>query len=155
MTIVALIPKPFDPNIECDDSHITSVYFGDDDLPEDLFNDLVEAVRWAIADNQIFRQTVEPLGFDYFGENADYPVLRLKDNGSLEKFRNSILEHCSPELKQVFEENETYPEYKPHITLKKIGEELPEEIELEYIQIWNEEEAWTMAVFILDGPFEM
>lgn len=147
MTIVALIPKEFDHSIEIPgESHVTILYFGDADLTPDYMTDLIEAASKTVKNYELPSQ-MDVLGFDIFGDSDHQTqVLLLNDEDSvLDGFRNDILNNCSSELLEIFKQEETHPDYKPHITVDHISESIPEFVEFDRIEVWNENERFLIS----------
>ena len=148
MSIIALVPKTDNLPYFQDDPHVTIAYFGDDDvvLPDyiiselnDILEDLVHEVSWD--------KPIHVLKQDLLGEEQDAVVLLLDDSefSTPVILRRLVLEHLSSEARSIFDTFETYPKYKPHLTLGYISEgyeynpdaEVPSEIYPKNIGVWD------------------
>lgn len=93
--------------------HITVVIFTDinddnlgytrEDVMDAVANTLYDVFLWTKVD-----------GLEWFGENADIPVLRVSHD-YLEAYRQSILTELEARGIPV---DMTFPEYKPHVTIR-------------------------------------
>lgn len=94
------------------DPHITVVVFKDINNPDLGFTrqDVMDAVADTIHDVFLW---VEVEGLEWFGENADIPVLRVSHD-YLEVYRKSLLGALEARGIPV---DMTFPDYKPHITI--------------------------------------
>lgn len=95
-----------------DNAHITVVIFNDINNPDLGYtrDDVMDAVANTLHDVFLW---VEVEGLEWFGENADIPVLRIS-HGYLEAYRNSLLLELEARGIPV---DMTFPDYKPHVTI--------------------------------------
>ena len=96
-----------------EDPHITVVVFNDINNPELGYTreDVMDAVTNTMHGVFLW---VDVEGLEWFGENADIPVLRVS-HAHLERFRNSLLAELE---KRGIPVDMTFPEYKPHVTIR-------------------------------------
>lgn len=145
-TVVVLIPERSAlSNIPTDyPEHITLAYFGPTPLEASYMRDVVaaaEKVSEAVTDNS----WVSTREFSYFDDDAF--VLELDDSprSNAVIFRNLFLKELQPETLAYFESVQTYPVYRPHITLGygsdiTLPEEIPTAIRIEGISVWTGDE---------------
>src|SRR5690606_24957930 len=120
---VVAIPYETDLHVQVDGGpHITLAYFG-----ETLGNSMADELKaivsdvansWDFETAVIFTDELE-----WFGPDNDARVITFeREDSPLTELRNRLLDWITPDLKQIFEENETYPIYRPHMTLGYISE---------------------------------
>ena len=118
--IVAAIPESLSVNVNIPGGpHITLLYMGDKTIPEELFDDLCDVVD-KVSSETSSTLYLEPFAVELFG-HGDAIVLTLRNSGFLEDIRRAIISEMTPELLKLFEDSETFPVYRPHITLGYIS----------------------------------
>lgn len=126
--------------------HVTVAYLGDDPLP----GAQAATLQRSVAD--IATQWKGPVdakvnGTEFFGpeETAHVVVLDNGEDSPLVSLRAKVIEALTPELRAAFDAAETYPDYKPHLTLGYTDEgyepdpsaALPDSLRLESLGVWN------------------
>ena len=130
--------------------HVTLAYLGDDkiDDPEVIAN--FQQILTELAsevDNDFFIKTK---GIEHFGEDGNAVVLTLNDDPDniLFQLRNFFIGSLSLDDREMFESVQTFPDYKPHMTLGYVDEgyELPANFEImselyfKGLSLWNGED---------------
>mgnify|MGYP000940641577 CR=1 FL=1 len=144
---VVLIPESNElPNLVEGGQHITLAYLGDDLLDNDTLKELV-TICSEIARSVDGEQVVAyPIDVQNFGADGDAVVITMYDGSDSYPvtLRNELLEKLSPRLMSIFEEAETFPDYKPHMTLGYLSEgyeeepiTLPDEMPIRALGLWN------------------
>lgn len=141
--VVALIPQPGVIESEVEGgAHITLAFFGNEAVSEIVYEELLD-VAYEVSEK--FAAPVEAKfdGYDSFGSDGDAYVARVQPY-PIEQIRHEFLSLMSPTLQAIFSEAETFPDYKPHITLGYLSDGyVPrEEIDLDLIplfriEVWN------------------
>lgn len=161
--VVVAIPYDTDLPVEVEGGpHITLAYFGDISLGEDFMSEL-QSIVFRMANEWNSDTEVKTLGFELFGEESEALVLALDDNpdSAPVRARDYILSHLSPELGTVFEESETFPTYRPHMTIRyddgynesRVGTEhltIPNIVNIKSFAIWNGDER---LEFVIPGSY--
>lgn len=144
---VVAIPYPVEYSGDIEGgAHVTLAYLGDTALPEDLLLEIKSIVAEVASEvPESFRS--DTLGFEEFGEDGEAVVITLdpEEQNPLVDIRERILGEFSEKLTQVFLAAETWPDYRPHLTLgyKNEGYELPSDAKLpEFLEfyalaVWN------------------
>lgn len=148
MTIVAIVPGPTDLPAQIEGGHhITLAYFGDTDLDPKLTEDLSNIVFELSQSTKGLRSTVAVTGEAYLGEDGEAHVITLDDSpGSpVVLLRKMLINMLTPELEAAFRAAETYPVFKPHMTLGYLNEgyrpepiDIPETLLLTDIGVWSD-----------------
>lgn len=118
--VVVAIPYDTDLPVEVEGgAHVTLAYFGDSALSDDLKTELLNII-FRMANDWESTTEVETRGFELLGENDEAFVLALDDgpDSAAVRAREYILSHLPPDLGQIFEESETFPNYLPHMTIR-------------------------------------
>lgn len=147
-TCVVLTLHPNDlPDKVKGGQHVTLVYISDDPIRQDLYSDLLDAVSTAIEEYQgSGKLAIDKM--EWFGEDGDAAVVTLDKTVDSEAviLREAVLDNLNAELLEIYEDSETYPVYRPHVTMgykskgfkeESIPEELPKELYIESISVWN------------------
>lgn len=125
MTVAVLVPQIDKFSYIQEDPHVTLAYFGDDDveLPEDIIDELNDILKDLVHEVP-WDSPIPVLDLGLLGEDKDAVVIFLddSDNSTPVVIRKLLLERLSPKARSIFELYETYPVYKPHITLGYISE---------------------------------
>lgn len=122
MACIVLVPAPNDlPDDRANGGqHVTLVYLGGSEveLSSELESELLETVA-RVAQSYSATGVLEVNGLERFGDDGDAAVLALDNSEDSEavKLRKLLLSEFSEDLYSVFVENETFPDYKPHMTL--------------------------------------
>lgn len=101
-----------------EDAHVTILYIPNIDDDELGFSkeDVIDAIRETEWDIMMFMTVT---GMEWFGPENDIPVLRVEHH-YLEKYRNEVKASLA---KRGIVVEETYPEYKPHVTIPVLAAE--------------------------------
>jgi hypothetical protein len=153
--LVVFLPASDDPVNEAsseDQAHVTTVWFGEADLPWPLIN---EAVAAAAAAMKPFTVAVKSRGL--LGDK-DADVLFL-DADDLAEQRQALLD--VPVIKDGMDSVEQYPQWTPHLTLgypdspATLAEE-PEAITIDRLALWvgNERTTYPLGADMADDDFE-
>ena len=153
--LVVFLPASDDPINEAsseDQAHVTTVWFGEADLPWPLIN---EAVAAAAAAMKPFTVAVKSRGL--LGDK-DADVLFL-DADDLAEQRQALLD--VPVIKDGMDSVEQYPQWTPHLTLgypdspATLAEE-PEAITIDRLALWvgNERTTYPLGADMADDDFE-
>lgn len=94
------------------DPHITVVIFDDINNPDNGFSkeDIFDVVESTHSGTSQLVTTVT--GVEYFGENNDWPVLRVQHT-FLDRFHNEVKATLD---RRGIEYDKRFPEYKPHVS---------------------------------------
>lgn len=135
--------------------HITLLYLGDSRIPVPI----ARTIQATIADvvSEIGTSlAVATKDIAYYGEDGDAVVIELdgSEGSNLRVLRERILDRLPVEARHIFDQVQTWPDYKPHMTLGYISEgyELPTDvpvppyIQLTRIELWNGE--WRDGQFL-------
>ena len=152
---MVFLPASDDPVNEAsseDQAHVTTVWFGEADLPWPLIN---EAVAAAAAAMKPFTVAVKSRGL--LGDK-DADVLFL-DADDLAEQRQALLD--VPVIKDGMDSVEQYPQWTPHLTLgypdspATLAEE-PEAITIDRLALWvgNERTTYPLGADMADDDFE-
>lgn len=142
--VLTLLPNAL-PDKVAGGQHVTLVYLGDTPLSEEEFGQLLDAVSDSL-DKYGVPKPLKVKGKEYFGEDGDAAVVTLDDSAESDSvyLRKEILKNLSPSLYEIFKEAETFPTYKPHMTMGYISKgysdkevELPEELHIDSIEVWH------------------
>lgn len=136
--------------------HVTLAYISDTPVRQELFSELMDAVSDSI-DEYTGQGILLTDKLEWFGEDGEAAVVTLDKSANSEAviLRRLLIEQFSAELLEIFEDNQTFPVYKPHVTLGYTNEgfpkdfeleELPKELYIESISVWNGE---TQTNFVL------
>ena len=153
--LVVFLPASDDPVNEAsseDQAHVTTVWFGEADLPWPLIN---EAVAAAAAAMKPFTVAVKSRGL--LGDK-DADVLFL-DADDLAEQRQALLD--VPVIKDGMDSVEQYPQWTPHLTLgypdspATLAEE-PEAITVDRLALWvgKERTTYPLGADMADDDFE-
>lgn len=154
-SLVVFLPASDDPINEAsteDQAHVTTVWFGEADLPWPLIN---EAVAAAAAAMKPFTVAVKSRGL--LGDK-DADVLFL-DADDLAEQRQALLD--VPVIKDGMDSVEQYPQWTPHLTLgypdspATLAEE-PEAITVDRLALWvgKERTTYPLGADMADDDFE-
>jgi hypothetical protein len=154
-SLVVFLPASDDPVNEAsseDQAHVTTVWFGEADLPWPLIN---EAVAAAAAAMKPFTVAVKSRGL--LGDK-DADVLFL-DADDLAEQRQALLD--VPVIKDGMDSVEQYPQWTPHLTLgypdspATLAEE-PEAITVDRLALWvgKERTTYPLGADMADDDFE-
>ncbi len=154
-SLVVFLPASDDPVNEAsseDQAHVTTVWFGEADLPWPLIN---EAVAAAAATMKPFTVAVKSRGL--LGDK-DADVLFL-DADDLAEQRQALLD--VPVIKDGMDSVEQYPQWTPHLTLgypdspATLAEE-PEAITVDRLALWvgKERTTYPLGADMADDDFE-
>lgn len=128
--------------------HITLAYFGDYNLDESQELELLRIVSKVMNDTegQIILKT---MGVSELGEEGDAIVLLVDPelDAPANTLREEIIDQLSTEMLHIFRKSQTFPTFKPHMTLgyKSKGYvldaemPLPEYITVQGMAVWNGE----------------
>lgn len=144
---IVAIPEDTGLPIEVDGGpHVTLGYFGDVPLSNRYAKELLDVVR------EISQSYNGPIAGDvrklsYFGEDKDVVVLTLDDTfeSPFVHLRDRLLDTMSDDLVKIFDSVQTFPNYRPHLTLgyTKDGftlpdiQGLPKILKIRAIALWN------------------
>ena len=130
--------------------HITIAYFGDERLENKNLSDLMELVGRVVDffEENFYNLTVMTDKISDFGPNGTVKVIEMDVEGdpTISNFRQVLLDNLTPELDAIFKANETYPEYRPHLTLGDTADgysydlsdvNLPFVMDIASIEIWD------------------
>lgn len=130
--------------------HITLLYFGDGGTVTGSDELALLDVVSRVAESYSGSSKLKTDAIERFGPEKDAVVVTMEAGPESEatQIRNEILANLPRNLLDVFEEAETYPDYKPHMTLGYIGEvgeealsitidDVPEYIFFDTIQVWS------------------
>ena len=136
--------------------HITLAYFGDTPLSDHNLRSLSTSVSQVVdVINDIFEDhdnpgiVALPDKFESFGKDQDAKVVTFDpiDNRVLLDIREAIVSSLTTELRTIFEKEQTWDTYRPHMTLGYSSQgyqdqllkdaSIPFEINLDTIEIWN------------------
>jgi 2'-5' RNA ligase len=143
---VVLIPEPTPlTDASPTESHITLAYLGDANLSDELLSELSGIVAELVSEinREVYLETDD---FELFGPEKDTLVWKMNDGPESEAviLREKLLARLSPELLSIFEEAETFPDYRPHITLGNVNEGYrpsslgrPNVIQITAMSVWN------------------
>lgn len=152
---VVAIPEPV-PGLPAEVEggiHVTLGYFGDEELEGDLARELLRIVRDMARETDSFSATTRSL--EFFGKEKDAHVLTLDDSKSspFVDLRETMLENMSEGLREAFDAAETFPKYRPHMTLGYLsegyepsGKRPPREIRIRALAFWNGENRTTFRL---------
>lgn len=154
-SLVVFLPASDDPVNEAsteDQAHITTVWFGEADLPWPLIN---EAVAAAAAAMKPFTVAVKSRGL-LGDKDADVLFLDIDD---LAEQRQALLD--VPVIKDGMDSVEQYPQWTPHLTLgypdgpATLAEE-PEAITIDRLALWvgKERTTYPLGADMADDDFE-
>ena len=154
-SLVVFLPASDDPVNEAsteDQAHITTVWFGEADLPWPLIN---EAVAAAAAAMKPFTVAVKSRGL-LGDKEADVLFLDIDD---LAEQRQALLD--VPVIKDGMDSVEQYPQWTPHLTLgypdgpATLAEE-PEAITIDRLALWvgKERTTYPLGADMADDDFE-
>lgn len=147
---VVAIPEDTGLPIDVDGGpHITLGYFGDEPLANEYAKELHSVVReLASSYSGPIASDVKNIG--YFGEDKDVVVLTMDDTfeSPFIHLRDRLLTEISVPLGKIFESTQTFPKYRPHMTLgyMKEGYKLPDiqgypkVIKIRALALWNGEQ---------------
>lgn len=144
---IVAIPSSEDIPVSVDGgAHITLAYLGEDSLDNEISKDILKTLQ-SIADKYHSDTVVNVYGIETFGEDDDAVVLTLEDTpeSPVVILRDQILSELSEAVLSIFEKSETFPVYRPHVTLGYKSEgyslpedfELPEDVAFHKIAYWN------------------
>lgn len=143
--VLTLLPNDLPNKVE-GGQHVTLLYFGNALHPQN-YSELLDVIADTVSEYTVLEPlTVE--GIEYFGPDGEAVVVTLDPSEESEavKLRKDILERLTDNLMSIFKEAETYPSYKPHLTLGYLNEgfelgdlELPENLYIDSIAVWNGE----------------
>lgn len=145
--VLTLLPNDLPDTVE-GGQHITLAYLGNNPLPPNLYSGLLDVVA-TIAENYDGSGELRTKELAYFGPTEDAVVLTMEDNSESEavSLRKELLEAFPPGLMEVFKESETFPKYRPHVTLGYISEgynneevTIPVTLHIDTIAVWNGDE---------------
>lgn len=128
--------------------HVTLAYFGDNVISDELHLELLN-IAGDIAKSYNGTGEMATSGIAYFGEQKDAVVVLIdpSDDSEPVKLRKQLLDSISEDLYGVFSEAETFPDYKPHMTLGYISdgyddndEAIPPALFIQGIAVWNGDE---------------
>lgn len=128
--------------------HVTLVYLGDTTLSGALTQDLIDIVAELAFEthHEVFAQSE---GFEKFGEDRDVLVLEFdpEESYTVLDIRAELISRLTPDLATIFKESETFPNYRPHMTLGVLSEGyqkpavgIPSEMKMMSIAVWNGED---------------
>ena len=154
-SLVVFLPASDDPVNEAsseDQAHVTTVWFGEADLPWPLIN---EAVAAAAAAMKPFTVAVKSRGL-LGDKDADVLFLDIDD---LAEQRQALLD--VPVIKDGMDSVEQYPQWTPHLTLgypdgpATLAEE-PEAITIDRLALWvgKERTTYPLGADMADDDFE-
>lgn len=147
---VVLIPENNSlPNDLPGGQHITLLYLGEENIADNLFEDLLLIVDHVVHDLSTDNLTLPVVGTDFFGENKDAHVLLMDPSSDslAVQFRDKLIANLSIPLFTAFKLSETFPEYKPHMTLGYTSDgyvvpedlAIPSQLQISAIGVWNGE----------------
>lgn len=136
-------------------THITLAYLGDTALDNENAKELLMIVKdLAASYGGPIISDVDNL--DYFGDDEDAIVLTMDDTetGVFSQMREQLLDRFDDSLMRIFDEAETFPDYRPHMTLGYTSEgyELPEDIQIPQsiairaFALWNGESRFEFEI---------
>ena len=142
-----IVAIPDDASIPVDvegGAHVTLTYLGDDLLSEEQVNEILD-ILIEVSNDYPVQGPAEVLEVDYFGDDQDAVVLTLDPDSIFDDLRSEVIGRFSDDLLDVFEEAETFPNYRPHVTLGYIsdgykipeGYRFPESVGVAAIALWN------------------
>lgn len=128
--------------------HITLAYFGDNLLFTPGDYEYVNALLKDVASRWRDRQSeakVNVFGVTKFGDDAVVLELDPNPNTPIVFFREEILRDLNDNLKQLFVEAETFPNYRPHVSMGYISKgfefdpnmEIPQYLTIKELAVWN------------------
>ena len=140
-------------------AHITLAYFGDAPLSAEHIQELRTIVQ-DLAMTYPAAPFVKSDSLEAFGENQEAIVLTVNNSEDSAPviLRNELLDRLSPELRAIFDEVQTFPVYRPHVTIGYRDKgfeptkliEVPSELRIGEIGLWNEgdRENYTITGFL-------
>lgn len=146
-TIVALtlLPNELPDQVE-GGQHVTLLYFGEDPLTRSQHEELLNIVA-DIAERYKTLDNLKVEEVSYFGVDGDAAVVELDSTPASEavNIRQEIINALTPELYQIFDDAQTFPDYNPHVTMGYISEGfdvnlipevLPEYLVVDSLSVW-------------------
>lgn len=154
---VVAIPDDTDLPIEVEGGpHITLAYFGDENISNEDAKSIAK-VLMELAGDYSGDILVDTEKVSHFGEEGDAVVLTVDSSSSspMRNLRSEFLETIPSDIYALFEDAQTFPDYKPHLTLGYLSEgydeskleEIPLRISLRGLALWNGD---TRLVFEFD-----
>lgn len=144
---VVLLPGDNDlPNTVEGGQHITLGYFGDKELDQKNFDKLLDIVSMMATLADDLPSMVDIKGAEFFGEEENAHVLTLDSTprSTPVQLRKRLLRMLTPELLDIFQKNETFKIYRPHMTLGYTDEgytptklAIPDKLPLASLAVWN------------------
>lgn len=128
--------------------HVTLTYLGDKSVDSVLEVELLQTVA-QLMDSMTGTIRLRTQGIERFGEEGDAVVLTFDPHpeSAAVILRDMLLEQFSNELTLKFKESETFPDFKPHMTLGYISEgfdessietlDIPEWVHIKGMAVWN------------------
>lgn len=141
---VVLIPQGITADVE-GGAHVTLAYFGDQPLEDAQHSDLLDIVK-QFAEESPGVVGMHTDDIELFGPDRDAVVLTIKkgEKTDIHAARNIFMSMLDDELYTIFDDAETFPEYRPHITMGYISEGYkpsslvyPEFLIAPRIEVWN------------------
>lgn len=154
--VIVAIPDISDLPVEVDGGpHVTLAYLSDEAVDEHIQNSIVDSLGEL---SKTFKglSKAPVVDLDYFGEDQDAVVLTLDPSPEsiFAQLRSEVIGRFNDSTLELFEMNETFPDYRPHMTLGYISEgyelpegfELPKEIGVKAIALWNGNEYFIFEI---------
>jgi len=147
-TVVVAIPATLDLPADGVDGghHVTLVWLGEDVVTENQLSELKQIVHDIAATTMA--EAVDTTGYEFFGDEEEIVVLTLdRDDSEIpSRLRHVVLENLTEELLAAFDAAETFPIYRPHITISYGGtvpDRYPDTVRLKALAVWHGEERTT------------
>ena len=154
--VVVLIPSLNDiPSVVDGGQHVTLAYFGDENLSDADFDDLLDVISDVVSSEVFYNTELKVKEEAWFGEEKEAHVLTMdaSPRSIAVILRKRLLGKLTPSLMRIFKTSETFPRYQPHLTIGYLTEgyspvefDIPETINIEGVGVWNGE---TRIVFPL------
>lgn len=143
---VVLIPQETEIPVNVEGgAHITLAYFGEKKLEAGVYQDLLDIVG-SLAVEAPGPVTLHPDTIEFFGEDRDAVVVTMDSDPQEDVLhvRNALMAALNDELYEIFDDAETFPVYRPHMTMGYVSEgykpvnlSLPDTIIADRIAVWN------------------
>lgn len=125
--------------------HVTLLYLGDTPLEIEEYREALDIIA-GIAEIYNGDAFLETTGLEDFGPEGNAAVMTFVDDATSAAvvIRNQILSQLTENLYAIYKEAETFPDYRPHMTLGYRDEgyvdgdlDIPEAVVFESIELWN------------------
>lgn len=143
-TCVVLTLEPNNiPDYLDGEQHVTLAYFGNNPLSATDRAE-VERVCKAVSETYTGTRKAQTRGVEQFDGSAVVVLLDQSHDNPAVVIRSLFLNALSDKIHKVFMENQTYPIYKPHITMGYsdqrniyVPTDIQAEVSFEAIEVWN------------------